>query len=135
MTSQEKDVAVQTVHDVTPQAVVEFTRILLRLMAENKGGETTLNELRIMNQIMICDLQGHSCSVTALHKVTGIPLPTVSRIVAHLQYMGWVCQRQDPDDGRKRIISLCADTREQTRGETDGMVEWIYDFRKHGLAD
>ncbi|MGI9225053.1 MAG: MarR family transcriptional regulator [Woeseiaceae bacterium] len=135
MTNQAKELTVQTVHDVTPQVVVEFTRKLLRLMEENKGGETTLNELRIMNQIIICDLKDRCCSVTSLHKVTGISLPTVSRIVAHLQYMGWVCQRQDPDDGRKRIISLCADARKQCRGETDSMVEWINEFRKHGLAD
>ena len=135
MTGHTKNIAIQTVHDVTPEAVVEFTRLLLRLMAENKGGETTLNELRIMNQIMVCDLKGHSCSVTALHKVTGIPLPTVSRIVAHLQYMGWVCQRQDPDDGRRRIISLCQEAREQCQGETDDMVKWIYEFRKRGLPE
>jgi DNA-binding MarR family transcriptional regulator len=135
MSSQAKDVAVQTVHDVTPQAVVEFTRNLLRLMAENKGGETTLNELRIMNQIMICDLKGRCCSVTALHRATGIPLPTVSRIVAHLQYMGWVCGRPDPDDGRKRMITMCPEAREQSWGETDGMVDWINEFRKHGLTD
>jgi len=30
--------------------------------------------------------------------------------------MGWVCQRQGPDEGCKRIITLCADAREQSRG-------------------
>ncbi len=49
-------------------------------------------------------------------RATGISLQTVSRIVAHLQYMGWVCQRQGPDEGCKRIITLCADAREQSRG-------------------
>ena len=135
MSTQAQDIPSQAVHAVSPRAVVEFTRILLRLMTENKGGETTLNELRIMNQIMICDLKGRCCSVTSLHMATGIPLPTVSRIVAHLQYMGWLCGRPDPDDGRKRIITMCPEAREQSWGETDGMVEWIKEFRNHGLPD
>ncbi len=96
------------VHDVTAQFIVEFTRGLYRLLAEKHGGECTLNELRVMNQIICCCLQGQTCCVTDLHKVTGIPIPTVSRSVANLQSNGWLSAQQDPDDGRKRIISLAA---------------------------
>ena len=66
-------------HDVTAQAVVEFSRNLFRQLAGKYGGDCTLNELRVMNQIIYCSLKGRTYSVTALHKVTGIPIPTVSR--------------------------------------------------------
>ncbi len=59
-------------HDVTAQAVVQFTRILFGVLSEKNGGDTTLNELRVMNQIILCHIKGRCCSVTALHKVTGI---------------------------------------------------------------
>jgi DNA-binding MarR family transcriptional regulator len=62
--------------------------------------------LRVINQVVSCCLAGRTCSVTALHKVTGIPVPTVSRAVANLQNDGWLSDQQDPADGRKRIISL-----------------------------
>ncbi len=120
-------------HDVTSQVVVKFARNLYSLLAEKFGGDTTLNELRVMNQIILCHIKGRNCSVTALHKVTGIPIPTVSRAVAHLQYSGYVTDRRDPNDGRKRIISIDFRAFEQTSGEIDDMIQWINDFREHGL--
>ncbi len=121
------------VHDVTPQVVVEFSRNLLRQLAAKYGGDCTLNELRVMNQILRCSLQGKSCSVTALHKVTGIPMPTVSRSVAHLQNDGWLSERPDPDDGRKRLISLGPRSLALTWNDINERIQWINDFRDHGL--
>ncbi len=120
-------------HDVTTQVVVEFSRNLLRELAEKYGGDCTLNELRVMNQILRCSLKGRTCSVTALHKVTGIPIPTVSRAVANLQNDGWLSTQPDPDDGRKRIISLGPRSLEVTWDNINRRVEWINDFREHGL--
>ncbi len=120
-------------HDVTVAAVVEFTRNVFKTVAEKYGGHTTLNELRVMNQIIHCQIRGRCCSVTALHKVTGIPIPTVSRVVAHLQYNGYLSDRRDPDDGRKRIISLAPESLGQTIGEIDNLVQWINGFRERGL--
>jgi len=85
----------EKVHDVTAQAVVEFTRNLFKTLAESYRGDCTLNGLRVMNQIIRCHLDGRTCSVTALHKVTGIPIPTVSRSVANFQRDGWLSDRPD----------------------------------------
>jgi len=120
-------------HDVTTQAVVEFSRNLLKDLAENYGGESTLNELRVMNQMLRCHLVGQSCSVTDLHKLTGIPIPTVSRSVANLQSNRWLSVQQDPDDGRKRIISLGPRSLDLTWDDIDRRVEWINDFREQDL--
>ena len=120
-------------HDVTAQLVIEFSRNLLRDLARYYGGSCTLNELRVMNQVIRCSHEGRTCTVTALHKVTGIPIPTVSRSVAHLQTNGWLSDRRDPNDGRKRIISLGPRSLAGTWDNIDRRVEWIKEFREHGL--
>jgi len=120
-------------HDMTAQAILEDSRNLFRLMAEKYGGDCTLNELRVMNQIIYCNFEGRTCSVTGLHKETGIPIPTVSRSVASLQHNGWLSEKRDPADGRKRIISLSPSAQEQTSREIREAIQWFTDFRKHGL--
>ncbi len=121
-------------HDVTAQAGVEFARNLLRELADKYGGETTLNELRVINQIVLCRLKGRFCSVTALHKVTGIPIPTVSRSVANLQSDGWLSERRDPTDGRKRLITLGPRSLQRISDDIERGIRCINDFRTHGLA-
>lgn len=81
-------------HNVTAQAVIEFTRNLYNTLAGKYGGDCTLNDLRVMNQIIRCHLEGRTCSVTALHNVTGIPIPIVSRAVANLRSGGWLSERR-----------------------------------------
>ena len=114
----------------TAQAVVEFGRNLLRELSGKYGGDCTLNEVRVMCQIIGCSLKGRTCSVTALHKVTGIPIPTVSRAVANLQDDGWLSTQSDPDDGRKRIISLGPRSLAGKWEDIDGRAQWITDFRE-----
>ncbi len=112
-----------------------MNRCLLRHLAEKYGGECTLNELRVVNQIIVCSLEGNTCCVTALHVATGIPLPTVSRAVANLQSDGWLSERPDPNDGRKRIISMNPSSLKLVR---DGIIERLQspnDFEEHGLTN
>ena len=120
-------------HDVTAQALVIFHRDLLKELAGKYGGEFTINELRIMNQIIRCSLKGRHCSVTGIHKATGIPLPTVSRSVAHLQSEGWLLEQPDPTDGRKRLICLGPRSLELTSSDIDELADWFNDCRDHGL--
>ncbi len=118
---------------MTAQAILEDSRNLFRLMAEKYGGDCTLNELRVMNQIVYCSFEGRTCCVTDLHNETDIPIPTVSRSVAHLQSEGWLSEKRDPADGRKRMISLSPRALEQTSREIREAVQWFNDFREHGL--
>jgi DNA-binding MarR family transcriptional regulator len=120
-------------NDVTAKIVIEFTRILYSALAVKYGGDRTLNELRVMNQLIRCSLKGRTCSVTGIHKATGIPIPTVSRCVANLQNGGFLCEQRDPDDGRKRLISLSAHSLQATGSDIDGMAQWFNDCREHGL--
>jgi len=119
--------------DLMTQAVVEFARNGLRTLSNKYGGDCTLNEARVMVQIIHCHLDGRTCSVTGLHKATGIPIPTVSRSVANLQREGWLSDCRDPNDGRKRNISFGPRSLESTPGDLQESVQWIKDFRKKGL--
>ena len=121
-------------YDITAQTLVQFHRTLLKELSDSYGGDSTLNELRIMNQIISCSLKDRTCSVTALHKITGIPLATVSRSVASLQEGGWVSERADPNDGRKRILSLGPRSEELTFDAIEEKVEWFKNVRKYGLS-
>ena len=123
------------IHEVTPKAVVEFSRNGLRILAEKYGGDRTLNEMRVMIQIMRCHLDGRTCSVTALHKATGIPIPTVSRAVANLQSEGWLSEQRDPEDGRKRLISFGPRSLQDTPDDLEWSIKWINNYCKHGLPD
>ncbi len=120
-------------HEVTAHVVVEFAKNLFRMLAVKYGGASTLNELRIMNQVNLCHIKGRSCSVTALHKVTGIPISTVSRSVSNLQGEGWLSDRRDRTDGRKRIISRGRRSLDRTPEDISKSIQWINDFRDHGL--
>ena len=117
---------------VTAQALVEFHRNMLKELSEKYGGEFTINELRIMNQIIRCNLAGRTCHVTGLHKVTGIPIPTVSRTVAKLQQSRWLSERRDPEDGRKLVSCLGPRASEETRGEIDEKLQWFDEYVNHG---
>ncbi len=119
----------------TAQAVVEFGRNLLRELSGKYGGDCTLNEVRVMCQIIGCSLKGRTCSVTALHKVTGIPIPTVSRAVANLQSDGWLSTQPHPDDGRKRVISLGPRSLAGMWEDIDGRAQWTTDFREYDVAN
>jgi len=123
----------EKVHDVTAQAVIYFSRNLFKRLAEKYGGDCTVNELRVMNQIILCSLEERTCSVTALHKVTGIPMPTVSRSVANLRSKGWLSAQLDPNDGRRHIITLGPRSLQDTSDGINRAIRWINDFREHGL--
>jgi len=117
---------------ITAQALVEFHRNLLKELSRKYGGEFTINELRIMNQIIRCNLKGGTCTVTGLHKVTGIPIPTVSRTVAKLQESRWLSERRDPDDGRKRVIFLGPRSLEEARDEINEKIQCFDKYVNHG---
>ncbi len=126
---------IKKAHDVTAQAVVEFARNGLKILAEKYGGDCTLNEARVMIQIIRCHLDGRTCSVTNLHKATGIPMPTVSRAVANLQNDGWLSDQRDPTDGRKRLIFFGPRSVQKTPGDIEESIRWIKDFCEHGLPN
>lgn len=121
-------------HNEMALGVIDFARHGLEMIADRYGGDCTLNETRIMIQIIRCQLKGQTCTVTSLHKATGIPMATVSRAVANLQRDGWLSDRADPNDGRKRIISFGPRSIESTPADIERSVQWVLDYRMNSLA-
>lgn len=121
-------------HEVTAHVVFGFAKNLLKMLNEKYGSATTLNELRVMNQVILCHINGRSCSVTALHKATGIPISTVSRTVCNLQREGWISDRQHKTDGRKRIISPGERSLDQTPEDISKLIQWMNGYRDYDLA-
>ncbi len=119
-------------YDVTANPAVNYMRLALTQMARKYGGDCTLNEVRILNEVISFNLLGRSCSVSALHKATGIPTSTVSRIVKNFVSDGWLSERRDPTDGRKRIVSLGLRSLEQTFNDITESTQCFKDFLEHG---
>ena len=122
-------------NDLMAQAVVEFAKNGLKILSEKYGGDCTLNEARVMVQIIGCQLEGRTCSVTGLHKATGIPIPTVSRAVANLQSDGWLSEQRDPTDGRRRLISFGHRSLKRTPDDIERSIRWFKSFYEHGLPN
>lgn len=119
-------------YDLTALPAVSFMRLALTQMAKKYGGECTLNEVRILNEVIFSKLSGRSCSVSALHQSTGIPTSTVSRIVTNFESDGWLSERRDPTDGRKRIVSLGHRSFERTFDDINESTQGFKDLLEFG---
>ncbi len=88
-----------------PLPMAEWIAVLFDHIILEYGGETTLNEFRVMNQIIICYLQGSS-PATFSYLVSKTPLKrsTISRVVSRLVQRGYVREKIDPRDRRRRLI-------------------------------
>ncbi|MGI9341774.1 MAG: MarR family winged helix-turn-helix transcriptional regulator [Gammaproteobacteria bacterium] len=80
---------------------------IMRLLAQHFQGDTTLNHLRIGNFIGLRALyEGRPTNNRDIADSLGISRPTVSRIVSDFIGAGWVVERADPDDGRRRMLTI-----------------------------
>jgi len=73
---------------------------------EKYGGETTLNEFRVMQEITRRSLYGQSTTLTEIYNVTGVKKATVSRVVSRLRERGYVFEEIDRHDRRVRQIHV-----------------------------
>ncbi|MCU7871755.1 MAG: MarR family winged helix-turn-helix transcriptional regulator [Candidatus Thiodiazotropha sp. (ex Lucinoma borealis)] len=94
---------------ITPLDSVEYGAELTRLFSEKYGGQTTVNQLRVIHSVLTCLFRNgpdHRCTTKWIHDDTGIPLSTISRAVAGLVENGWLAEVPHPEDGRSRIVGL-----------------------------
>ena len=94
-------------------------------MAQKYGGDCTLNELRIANAVSVRSLAGEPCSPTLLAQDTGIPKSTVSRSLASLVSKGWLNDRTDPADRRRRIIQLSEIAIQRRSEDLREVINWL----------
>ncbi len=104
--------------------LISFASLLLNKMSDKYGGDTTLNELVIMNYGFVCHVRGEDICVTKAATDLDIPKSTVSRILTGMRAKGFICEYAHPTDRRRRIFKL-ADSY-LNRGHTDmrQILEW-----------
>ncbi len=91
---------------ITKELVADLFVMLYTKQAAKYGGETTLNELRVIAACYQAFTHERSASITTLSEELNIPTSTVHRAVTNLMSKGWIVDKPDLSDGRKRIISL-----------------------------
>ena len=80
-------------------------------------GTTTLNELRIIAEIVTKTALGEEISVTKLSNSLGMPLSTVSTQVTEMISKRWIEEEINPDDRRKRFLTMSGPGREDVLRE------------------
>jgi DNA-binding MarR family transcriptional regulator len=110
---------------VTDRAVTEFARLLFHRVAQKYGGDCTVNELRVMNAVYVSNYKRETCTPTLIAITTDIPKSTVSRSLANLIDKGWLIDRKDAEDRRRRIIELSQEAKKQRKAEIAEASEWI----------
>jgi len=112
---------------ITNNTITEFSALLFRKMSEKYGGETTLNELRVMNQVWRCHLRCSKCDCgpTALSEMTGIPKSTVSRTVFNLIQAGWLVEERHPNDRRRNIVRPGPRSTARIEADWRECIEWL----------
>jgi DNA-binding MarR family transcriptional regulator len=87
--------------------MAEWIAVLFDHIIDKYGGETTLNEFRVMNQITLCYLRGISpCSFGCLVANTPVKRSTISYAVSRLVKRGFLREETDRWDRRRREIYL-----------------------------
>ncbi len=89
--------------ELVPMA--KWIAVLFDDIIHRYGGETTLNEILVMNQITICYLQDSSpCTFSCLVSKTPLKRSTISRVVSRLVQRGYIREEIDARDRRRRVI-------------------------------
>ena len=97
--------------------MAEWIAVLFDHLIHKYGGETTLNEFQVMNQITICYLQGSSpCTFPCLVSKTPVKRSTISRAVSRLVQRGYIREEIDPRDRRRRLIYVTESFAANVRG-------------------
>ncbi len=114
---------------ITNRTIAEFTFRFWHKMSENYGGERTVNELRVLNAVLGCNLKKNSVScswgTTQIAKHLGIPKSTVSRAVYNLVQKGWLREKPHPEDRRRRIVLLGPNAVEHRKADWQEFCDWI----------
>jgi len=78
----------------------------LNMLSDHMGGETTVNELRVMSCIRGFYFDDVAVSHTLIRKHTKISGSTITRSITNLLRKGWIEEMADPKDRRRRTIVI-----------------------------
>lgn len=112
---------------ITRRTIARFIEALFAKQSDKYGGDTTLNELRVIACCYrVYTDTGAGTSVTELAQALAMPTSTVHRSVTSLIEAGWLRDSVHPDDRRRRIIRL------SEQGIAGGLwetaIDWLEEF-------
>jgi DNA-binding MarR family transcriptional regulator len=88
----------------------KFLKEFLELLADYIPGETTLNQIRIVQYIAFHSQANEGyVGNTEISKALKIPAATVTRAIATFIEAKIITEEIDPKDGRKRLIRMSKD--------------------------
>jgi DNA-binding MarR family transcriptional regulator len=96
-------------------------RLNRRLRAQRAGGAVTLSQLSTMSSL-------HKCGPSSpgeLAAKEGVQPPSMTRVVAALEEMGYVSKRQHPSDGRQAIVELTEQGESYLLADISAREAWL----------
>ena len=85
----------------------DFLQRYLGLMAQHIPGDTTLNQIRILQYIDLrsANDRGHACN-TEICAALRMSAATVTRAISSFIEEGFISEEEDPQDGRRRFVMM-----------------------------
>ncbi|MEY9928893.1 DNA-binding MarR family transcriptional regulator [Catenulispora sp. GP43] len=100
---------------------VTLGQLLRRLRAQSEGGDLTKSQSSVLGRL---ERDGPT-TATALARAEGVRQQSMATIVAALLEAGLVAGSADPNDGRKTILDLTDEAREQFRTGRLAKEDWL----------
>ena len=91
----------------------------LEYLSDKYGGKITINEVRVIAHVYL----NEPTNLTQISKELKLPFSTASDAVARLLYDDWLSQKADPQDGRKRLITISDYARSRKANEWNKSLE------------
>ena len=104
--------------------LIRFASLLFNKMSDKYGGDTTVNELVIMNYGFVCHARGEDIRVTKAATDLDIPKSTVSRVLTGMRAKGFICEYPHPTDRRRRIFKLADSFLNRAHADMRQVLEW-----------
>ena len=94
--------------DPRVKEIVDYNAAYLDMITRKYGGDSTLNEIRVMNFILRANLSGRDVGVSCVARALDMPKSTVSRAALKFRDGGWLQEVASQADGRRRHLKLTA---------------------------
>ncbi len=113
---------------ITEATITKFGWHFFKKMSTKYGGDTTINELRVINQVYACHSEERTTGVMELSRKLDIPKSTVSRAVFSLLVRGWLAEEPHEEDGRRREVTLGPVALERREADWRDCIDWMVEF-------
>ncbi|WP_433517244.1 MarR family winged helix-turn-helix transcriptional regulator [Nonomuraea sp. CA-143628] len=109
--------AVRTAHAIR----VTIGRLRRRILNVNDAADITLSQASVLARLS----QNGPATASDLAAVEGVRPQSMATTVAALSRLGLVERNPDPDDGRKRLVTLTGPGRERAEGDRAARQAWL----------